>query len=121
MGKVTYNPRPNGRDGFAEMAVSPQIAALVLEVAEKAKGIAEGLSADFVVSGEYEKSFVASVQVQTLPGDRGGRAHKAAVATLLNTADYAVQVEYGVHGTAAAPSQSAHKVLKRTLIALETS
>lgn len=112
MGHVKYTFKPSD---FEAIACSPQVASIVLGIANKAKAIAEGLSADFVVTGDYEKSFEASVQVRQLPGDEGGHPHKAAVGVLLNTTDYALQVEYGVGGSAKRPTGPAHKVLKRTL------
>lgn len=104
--------------GFAEMAVGPEIAAAVLAEVERARAIAESLSADFVVSGDYIGSFETSAQVHRLPGDYGGRPHDAVVGILLNTSEHAVAVEYGFEGRAAAPTRKAHRVLGRTLAAL---
>lgn len=108
------------RQGFAEMAVGPEIAAAVLAEAERARGIAESLSADFVVTGDYIASFQTDAEVQHLPGDFGGRAHDAVVGVLLNTSDHAVGVEYGYEGRSGAPTKKAHRVLGRTLAALGT-
>lgn len=104
--------------GFAEMAVGPEIAAACLAEAARAKAIAEGLSADFIVSGEYIASFEVRSEIIHLPGDHGGRAHDVAAGILDNTSGHAVAVEYGFEGRSAHPSRSAHRVLGRTLAAL---
>lgn len=109
----TLNPA-----GIAAMAVGGEMQAAVKSIAEQAKGIAEGLSADFVVTGEYASSFVASVEIQELPSAGSSPAHPAAVGVLENTAGYAVAVEYGFKGRSDTPRGRAHRVLGRTLAAL---
>lgn len=105
--------------GFAEMAVGPEISEAVLAIAAKAKAIAEGLSTDFVVSGDYIDSFEAYLEIKQLPAAGTSKAHSAACGVLENFADYAVAVEYGFKGRADAPTGKAHRVLGRTLAALE--
>lgn len=108
------------KEGLGAILVGEEISAIVLEIAEKAKGIAEGLSADFAVTGEYESSFVASAEVTSLPSAGSSQAHEAAVGTLTNTSGHAVAVEYGFAGRADNPTRKAHRVFGRTLAALET-
>lgn len=107
-------------EGFAAMAVGPEVTAICLAEAQRAQAIAEGLAADFVRTGEYESSFEASVEIQHLPGDFGGTPHDAAVGILINTSAHAVAVEYGYEGRSDAETQSAHRVFGRTLAALES-
>jgi hypothetical protein len=104
--------------GIEEIAVGPEVAAVVLAVAEKAKAIAEGLSTDFVVTGDYIDSFEATVEIQELPPAGSSSAHRAAVGVLANTSDHAVAVEYGFKGRSDAPTRKAHRVLGRTIAAL---
>lgn len=104
-----YNPN---FDGFRKMANGPEIRAVLAEVAEKAKTIAEGLSQDFRITGEYAESFVVGEETVVFP--RGPRA----AATLTNTAPYAAAVEWGYKGRANEPDGEAHRVLGRTLDAL---
>lgn len=106
-------------DGLAKILIGPEITESLGSITEKAKGIAEGLSADFVDTGEYEGSFVTEVAIQGLPPAGSSRAHLAAVGTLLNTSDHAVAVEYGFEGRSDRPTKKAHRVLGRTLAALE--
>lgn len=117
---------PSGRfimdhEGFAAMAVGPEVASAVGAVAEEAKTIAESLSVDFVVSGDYIGAFEASVEIQELPAAGRSGAHSAAVGILINTSDHAVAVEYGFKGRSAAPTRKAHRVLGRTLAILGAS
>lgn len=112
---MTYTP---DHRGFAELAVGPELAAAVKAIAEEAKGIAEGLSSDFVVSGEYIGSFEASTEVRELPSAGRSPSHPAVVGILLNTSDHAVAVEYGYKGRSDAPTRRAHRVFGRTLAAL---
>jgi hypothetical protein len=105
--------------GIAAIAVGPEVAAAVLAVVEKAKAIAEGLSIDFVETGDYIGSFEASVEIQELPAAGRSPSHRAAVGLLVNTSDHAVAVEYGFKGRSDAPTRKAHRVLGRTLAALE--
>lgn len=104
--------------GFAEMAVGPEVAAAVLAEARRAQGIAEGLSSDFVVTGDYIASFEAFVEIMKLPGDFGGRAHDAIVGVLENFSDHAVGVEYGFRGSDKAPTKENHRIFGRTLALL---
>lgn len=106
--------------GLAEIVVGPEITEALQSITEKAKGIAEGLSADFADTGDYESSFVTEVAIQGLPAAGSSQAHLAAVGTLLNTSGHAVAVEYGFEGRSDRPTKKAHRVLGRTLAALET-
>lgn len=110
---------PDSR-GLAAIVVGEEVAADVLSIAKKAKGIAEGFSGDFEVTGEYESSFVASVEIQSLPEAGSSQAHEAAVGVLTNTSGHAISVEYGFKGRADKPGHDAHRVFGRTLAALET-
>lgn len=104
--------------GFAEMAVGPEIVAAVQAVAEKAKAIALGLSTDFVVTGDYIDSFETYSATTQLPAMGSSPSHAAAVGFLTNTSDHAVGVEYGYRGRDDAPTKRAHRVLGRTLAML---
>jgi hypothetical protein len=106
-----YKPR---REAFDEILNGPEIKAALEAITEKAKGIAEGLSQDFRVTGEYADSFETSVEVESV-----AKGSDRLVGRLTNTAPYAAAVEYGYEGRADEPGQSAHHVLKRTLEALE--
>lgn len=113
MGLENFTP---DEAGIAEILVSPEVGAMLLGVMQKGQAFAEAAAADFVVTGEYASSFHTSVQVEVLPE---GRAHPAAVATLINEAPYSVDVEYGHDGRAGHPTPKAHKVLSRTLGSLK--
>jgi hypothetical protein len=118
MAMVLRNFKPNDA-AFKEMAVGPEIRAALKETAEKAKLIAEGLSASFVVTGDYEKSF--EITETTLPAFGVDHPHPAAAARLTNTSDHAAAVEWGYQGSSHAQSSSAHRVLGKTLAALEAT
>ena len=107
-------------DGFQEALLGPEVTAAVLAIAQEGKTIAEGLSADFVVSGEYESSFEVGTEIVHLPGDFGGTAHDAVVGIIHNTSDHAVAVEYGYQGRAGEPTSKAHRVFGRMLAALSS-
>jgi hypothetical protein len=100
--------RPN-REGFAELAVSPQVRAALLEVGLTAKTYAEGLSEEFRRTGEYAGAF--EVTELTVIHRRGPRA----AVRLENTAPHAAAVEWGTRS-----EQKPHRVLGRTLDALHT-
>lgn len=102
-------------DGIAEILVSEEVGAVLLAIMKEGQAFAEAASADFAKTGHYASSFETSVGIETLPV---GRAHEAQVATLINTADYALDVEYGYHGRSKRMTSSAHGVLRRTLGAL---
>lgn len=103
-----YQPDPKF---FKELAVGDEIRSACREIADKAKGIAEALSQDFRITGDYADSF--SVQETTIawtgtyPGPR-------AAAQLVNTSDHAAAVEWGN-----AHDHKPHHVLGRTLAALD--
>lgn len=99
--------------GFRAAINGPEVRAMLRAEAEKAKTVAEGLSQDFRVTGEYASSFETSIVEVT---DVGSGTRPAA--RLTNTAGYAAAVEWGFEGRAAEPTRSAHHVLKRTLDAL---
>lgn len=101
--------RPNWK-GFEAMAVGPEARAIVKAEAERAKGIAEGLSQDFRITGEYADSF--EVQ-ETTVGPAEGFKHRHAAARLVNTSDHAAAVEFGNEHV-----QRPHRVLRRTLEAM---
>lgn len=98
---------------FKAMAIGPEIRAVLQEVAEKGEGIAEGLSQDFRITGEYADSF--EVSTETILDFGGKYPGPRAAARLENTAPYAMDVEYG-HGERhdAAP-EDGHRVLGKTL------
>lgn len=104
--------------GFAAMAVGPEIAAAVLAEAERAKAIAISLSTDFVEKGEYISSFETFMELLHLPAAGRSRAHTAACGIVENFAEYAIDVEYGHDGRHDAPTKKAHRVFGRTLAAL---
>lgn len=104
--------------GFAQMAVGPEVAAAVLAAAENAKAIAEGLSTDFRVTGDYQDSFEAFLEIKELPAGGSSQPHRAACGILENFSDHAVGVEYGYRGRAQAETKKAHRVLGRTLAAI---
>lgn len=99
--------------GFAEMAVGPEMQRVMASLGEEAKGIAESLSTDFVVSGDYIGSFESDVEIIDLPG-----GHPVAAAIVRNTSGHAVAVEYGYEGRHDAPTGKAHRVFGRTLAAM---
>lgn len=96
--------------GFKQIAVSAQMRKALAEVAEKAKGIAEGLSQDFRVTGEYVDSFEVREATIEWTGEHSG---PRAAAQLVNTSDHAAAVEWGNEH-----SHKNHRVLGRTLDAL---
>lgn len=104
--------------GFAEMAVGPEISEAVLDIANKAKAIAEGFSTTFVVSGDYIEKFEPYLEIKELPAAGASPAHRAACGILENFSEHAVGVEYGFRGRSDAPTGKAHRVLGRTLAAL---
>lgn len=97
---------------------SEQVRQPLRDVGEKGKAIAQGLAADFRITGEYEESFyVADASVIT----RGAYPGPRAAVILGNDADYAAAVEWGYEGRSDAETHSAHRVLGKTLAALETA
>ena len=99
-GRVTFKAN---RAGITALATGPKARAAVTAVAEKGKGIAQGLSEEFRQSGHYADSFQVhetTVRINGLP---------RAAARLENTADYATVVEIGRKG------KEGHHVLSRTL------
>lgn len=104
MGTFTLDP-----SGIRGLLVSPEMSAMLLGVVTEGVPIAEGLSADFVVTGHYASSFVPSVDIQERI--TGG---PAAVGKLTNTASYSLAVEYGFKGRSGRNTRTAHKVLSRT-------
>lgn len=113
--------QPNN-DGFRGIANSPQMKAALKAVAEKGKGVAESLSAEFTdLTDDDKKHYVDSFEVRpvTVQWDGEYPGPRASV-QLINTADYAASVEYGSgpkggHGSSKRPTSSAHHVLGRTL------
>lgn len=89
-------------EGTGELMRSPEMQAVVREVAEKAMAYAESISPEY--TGEYKASFEVTVT------DRGGLRNDRAEAQLVNTSDHAVNVEW----------QDGYHVLTRTLGALGT-
>lgn len=102
--------KPNSA-GFRAMAAGPEVAAAVRAEAEKAKLIAEALSQDFRVTGEYASSFVVTEGETELQTEFG--PHAVATGTLTNTSAHAAAVEWGN-----ANDDVAHHVLGRTAAAL---
>lgn len=89
------------------LATSPEVAAAVMEKAKEAQGIAEGLSADFTKTGDYEASFHTRLE------DNPHLSQRAS-AILENTSDHAQAVEWGNEHF-----PNPHHVLKRTKDAME--
>lgn len=94
-------------DGLNEIARSPAMRAALAAVATKAKGIAEGLSADFADTGDYARSFKVEAETIEWRGEYPGRR---AAAYLVNDSDHAVAVEWGN-----SKDHKPHHVLGRTL------
>jgi hypothetical protein len=111
--KFVLNPK-----GIAAMAVGAEMSEAMGSIAEKAKSIAESLSSDFVVSGDYIGSFEAEVAERALPAAGTSPAHTVAAAVLRNTSGHAVAVEYGYKGRADEPTRKAHRIFGRTLAQL---
>ena len=100
------------RAGFRAMAVSGEVRAAVLAEAEKAKVIAEGLSAPITKTGEYAGSF--EVHTTTQPLNTRFGEHEVAVGILENTSGHAAAVEWG-----SSHDRKPHRILGRTLDGLE--
>lgn len=94
-------------DGLNEIARSPEVRAALAAVAMKAKGIAEGLSADFTDTGDYASSFKIESDTIEWTGEYPGRR---AAAYLVNDSDHATAVEWGN-----SRNHKPHHVLGRTL------
>lgn len=110
--------RPNS-SGFRDLALSPKVREALARVCEKAKGHAEEISADIRSDQEhqhYNESFEVRPETVEWAGEHPG---PRAAARLQNTAPHAAAVEYGYKGRAAGPTDSAHRVLGRTLEWLE--
>jgi hypothetical protein len=107
MGKA-FTPNPAG---IHALAVGPEMTSLVLAVAEKGKLEAEAFAAEFIKSGDYEKSFVVRSKIAgtVKPGSA-----KRATAILENTSGHAAAVEWGN-----AHNHKTHRVLGRVLDGLQ--
>lgn len=105
MGNTTFKSNPKA---FADMAVGPEVRAIVVAVAEKAKSEAEGLAQSFRVTGEYASSFEVTSETVTL--DTRAGSHPVAAGVLTNTSRHAAAVEWGN-----AHNHKAHRVLGKTL------
>lgn len=79
-------------EGLNEIARSPAVRAALAAVAEKGKAIAEGLSADFKITGDYMSHFKVVSDTIDWVGEYPGRR---AAANLVNDSDHAVAVEWG--------------------------
>lgn len=116
------NFKPNDA-GFKELANGEEMKAVMLEIAEKGKTIAEGLSADIRSDNNdprhehYQDSFYADTTTVEFAGENPGPRVAGVVG---NTRPYAAAVEYGYKGRSADESSDAHRVLGRTLAALDT-
>lgn len=97
---------------FKEFAVGPELRGIVRSIAEDAKVIARETSEDFRQTGEYSDSFEVDTEVIEF-----GRRYPTERVTgvLKNTAPHAAAVEWGYKGRAEAETESAHRVLGRTL------
>lgn len=95
------------RDGINEIARSPEMRAAELAVAMKAKGIAEGLAADFTDTGDYARHFKIKQEIIEWKGQYPGRR---AATYLVNDSDHAAAVEWGN-----SRNHKPHHVLGRTL------
>lgn len=111
---ATYKPAPNF---FRELSVSPEIAEAVRAVAEDGKAIAVEIAERFRVTGEYADSFDVDVERIEWRGEYPG---PRVAGRLTNTAPYAAAVEWGKGGRSGDETESAHRVLGRTLDALVT-
>lgn len=101
---ATYQPNFGG---FAAMAVGPEMVEAVRTEAERAKAVAEAMSEDFRVTGEYADSFEVTSEFVEISG------HLRAAGRLTNTAPYAAAVEWGD-----SHDRKPHRVLGRTLLQL---
>lgn len=97
--------------GWAAMAVGEEMTGIVRAEAERAKAIAEGLSADFEKTGDYLSSFNVRTEIVALETRAG--SHPVVAGILENVSDHAAAVEWGN-----AHDHTAHHVLSRTLDAL---
>lgn len=102
--------KPNDA-GFRAMAVSPEVRAVVVAEAERAKTIAEGLAQEFRRTGRYASSFEVTSETVKLTTRAG--AHDVAAGQLTNRAPYAAAVEWGN-----SHDRKPHRVLGRTLDAM---
>lgn len=105
-------------EGMKAVLVSPAVGGFLLTMMKEGQAFAEAASADFAVSGHYGESFETSLAIEELPAFGDSPAHPAAVATLKNTADYSLDVEYGYHARSGEESATSHSVLRRTRSAL---
>lgn len=103
MGNATYQSDPAA---WAKLAVSDDILAALEVVAQKGKGLAEAMAADFTVSGDYAASF--NVRTDTVKLTTREGTHDVVAAILENTSDHALAVEFGN-----AHDGAAHHVLGR--------
>jgi len=90
--------------GIQALALGPEIRAVLGAKGEQAKSIAESLSEDFRVSGDYAEGFELEA------GTRETGRNRRAQVTLVNTSDHAAAVEWGN-----ARDHRPHRVLGRTL------
>lgn len=93
--------------GMSTVLVGPDITHALAAVAEYGKLYAESIAPRH--SGHYARSFEVVAEEIEFSGSR------RAAAKLVNTAGYAAAVEWGYRGTATDPTNSAYRVLGRTL------
>ena len=96
------------RSGIREIANGPEIVR-VLEsiIANLGKPVAEGLSAEFIHSGDYERSFRVE-NTHTVAGPPEWPMRRASC-RLVNISDHAVIVEVGTKNS------PAHHIMRKTL------
>jgi hypothetical protein len=74
--------------GTGQLMRSPEMLAVLEQVARRGESIARSLAASHVVTGDYEASFIITTS------RRGGDRKDRAEARLLNTSGHAVDVEW---------------------------
>lgn len=98
-------------EGFGALLRGPEMRATVWAEAEKIKTRAEALSPiGDDRNGHYVDRFKVTGGVEAT-GEGGRRA----IARVINTSDYALDVEYGNEGRSAHPGTKAHHPLTRAL------
>ncbi|HEV3309960.1 MAG TPA: hypothetical protein VG815_05545 [Chloroflexota bacterium] len=99
---------------FKEMAVGPEVTAIVTEIAARGLEIAQGLSEPFAKTHDYATSFNVRTAVVILRTGFG--SHPVVAGILENTSDHAAAVEWGNK-----KDSRSHHVLGRTLEELESA
>lgn len=114
-GAVVYGRKSeyvSNEAGWKAAAVSPSVGDAVLEIANRGLEVAQALSAEFAITGEYATAFEVELITTTLRTEHG--THKVLAGVLVNRSGYAMAVELGN-----SHDHKAHHVLGRTLDALD--